>query len=425
MSRKVVVEAEEEPSFEKFRKRKPQERDIDGEDLPAIKRMKGQTAVPSLRNRFKKEIDRGYAAMRWGDNEVAEACFRQSITDMEGSAMGNMRLYAMTGLGHSLTNSGRYDEAITVYKGVIASEKTTEFLANAYVSIGTCYQMKGDFQNALSSYQTAESLGRMDDEVIFGQGNAFDHLGMLDQAVDCYGRINPINIQSQAMATTMTLAMMRHGDTEYALQYTEGFVSGPHPSPTMSAIHYTCLDAEGRKAFAQDIQRRYDQNRGGSELALVLGSIAYIEGDFETGERNGKSILGREPDNIEALMLTANSLRKNHNLQESLPFYDRALQVEGSPRGKILQLKSKALMGLHRFEEAGDALELAGQEEHSPSERSAFLETGSWYFRQLIEHNLGDRDANMERMRQYSEELARIKPSSWKLAANLDFLDML
>ena len=123
---------------------------------------------------FHVQMELGCLAYQSGEFTQAEVYFIESLRKIKtvGGSTGILEpLY--NNLGHVSRKLKKYDEAITYHRNSLSINPKS---SNNYSSIGLCYFLKRDFENAVKNCHKALGLKRHDTFTI----------QLLEQAIDCY-----------------------------------------------------------------------------------------------------------------------------------------------------------------------------------------------------------------------------------------------
>ena len=91
--------------------------------------------------------------------------------------------------GQAAQNSGRFDEAVTIFNRVIAlSTNNPQNAAVANLKIGNAYMVQGKFENAAFGYQRAAALNPHYAEAYNNLGEALGELKQYPKAIEAFNK---------------------------------------------------------------------------------------------------------------------------------------------------------------------------------------------------------------------------------------------
>jgi tetratricopeptide (TPR) repeat protein len=232
-------------------------------------------------------------------------------------------------LGMSLQSQKQYDAAIDEYKKALESDPNN---ADILVNIGSAYQQKGDFENALASYQAALSKNKnntaaqeglktvsdaIQDKMLSDTSKVADSLfkqGKYDEAIQKYKQLIQLNPQDASSHFDLGATYQAKKDFESALAaYRMAISLDPKNAQYKKALQ-DCLDAQAEPIIQQAFQKFKDKDYAGA-IDLYRQAIRL------------------KPDSAALWFNVASAEYQRQNYQAARDAYTKALQID--PKGQV------------------------------------------------------------------------------------------
>ncbi|HEX8351692.1 MAG TPA: tetratricopeptide repeat protein [Pyrinomonadaceae bacterium] len=161
--------------------------------------------------------DGGRDARRAPDTEAAERLATGQSTLADFLGLGRERLYEMAGVAYGLMNSGKLEEALTIYRGLVAADP---FDSVFRCHLGAAELRRGRAAEAAAEFTNALRFNRANADALSGRGEAYLRLGRPAEAVedlraavklDPHAR-RPSTVRARALLVSLRQAARRRRD---------------------------------------------------------------------------------------------------------------------------------------------------------------------------------------------------------------------
>lgn len=203
----------------------------------------------------------------------------------------------------ALEQQGRVDEAISVFRGVLARQP-----ANAEVLslLGMAHARRGDIGQAIACFQQVKGLRPADPSSAFNLGLAFLSEGSREKAIDCFREVLRLDLGFVPAKINLAALYLGDGRAADALPLLDDVIArGKVPASTWvnRGIALDLLDRPLEACAAFERALTIDSN---DLQALVYLSRAYAgAGEMAKARATYERILRRQPDHVEALLRNA------------------------------------------------------------------------------------------------------------------------
>jgi tetratricopeptide (TPR) repeat protein len=103
------------------------------------------------------------------------------ITLAEYAGLSRQQLYEIAGRGYQMLNSGKLDEAETIYRGLVAADPYDSVF---HCHLGAVYFRKGEMDKAFDEYSAALRFNIANVDALAGRGEIYLQKGLLKEGVE-------------------------------------------------------------------------------------------------------------------------------------------------------------------------------------------------------------------------------------------------
>ena len=233
--------------------------------------------------------------------------------------------------GNDLFKAGDYDTAVQVLSEVAAADP--KLAPDAQRTIGTCYQLKGDYAKAIECYEkllTTYPGSEAASEVYYWLGTCYESQKNVDQAISCFEKQISGFPTSRKTAPAMLKLGERYQDkTQYDLamqQFEKVAKEYPERAARVQLLIGICYQVQGRYQEAIDALDKVtaSSNGNGSVNEVKLRKAECLRGQGKYAEELAylQTLCAESPD------LKADSLvRQAEVLKDYLRDYPQAIAV--------------------------------------------------------------------------------------------------
>lgn len=117
---------------------------------------------------------------------------------------------------HSLVTDHQYEKGIYYYKEVIKSDPTC---TDAYMNIGICYDLHGDYSSAIDFYDMALELYPQYPKAWLNKAITFQHMGDIGEALICFDKAIDLDKNYSLAYYNKGVLLMENRDYRHALEW--------------------------------------------------------------------------------------------------------------------------------------------------------------------------------------------------------------
>lgn len=139
------------------------------------------------------------------DTEAAERLATGQSTLAEFLGLGREQLYEIAGRAYALMNSGKLEEALVIYRGLVAAEPTDSVFR---CHLGAVELRRGRAAEAEVEFHAALRFNRANADALAGRGEARLRLGRLVEAVEDLRAAAALDPQARRPSTLRARALL-------------------------------------------------------------------------------------------------------------------------------------------------------------------------------------------------------------------------
>lgn len=200
----------------------------------------------------------------------------------------------------ALEQQGRVDEAISVYRGVLARQPAH---AEILSLLGMAHARRGDMGQAIACFQQVNALRPTDPSSTFNLGLAFLSEGSREKAIDCFREV--LRLDPGFAPAKINLAGLYLGDgrAAEALPLLDDAIARGKVSASTWVNRGIALDLLNRTLEAcAAFERALTIDPNDIQALVYLGRAYATVGDMAKARATYERILRRQPDHVEALL---------------------------------------------------------------------------------------------------------------------------
>jgi tetratricopeptide (TPR) repeat protein len=221
------------------------------------------------------------------------------------------------------------------------------FLPAYIVNEGALYEAEGRYDEAIGIYMEAAGMAPGDSRPYYHIGRTYAAMGRMSEAEDYMERAVALNPNYKPFAfVSLGIALAREEKYEQAAGYLEKALEA---DPTLCIAAYNlgfCQYQLGLDEEAAATLSRAAGICGDDPAALVSISRMLISlGETEKGISLGESVLGRSPDNAEALYVVGLGYEAEGRYREAAAMFERALRYMPSSKELAEKIREMRNMG--------------------------------------------------------------------------------
>jgi Flp pilus assembly protein TadD len=139
------------------------------------------------------------------DTEAAERLATGQSTLAEFVGLTREQLYEIAGRAYGLMNSGRLEEALVIYRGLVAADPTDSVF---HCHLGAVELRRGRAAESESEFTAALRFNRANVDALSGRGEARLRLGRLGEAVEDLRAAAELDPQARRPSTVHARALL-------------------------------------------------------------------------------------------------------------------------------------------------------------------------------------------------------------------------
>lgn len=139
------------------------------------------------------------------DTEAAERLATGQSTLAEFLRLGRERLYEIAGHAYGLMNSGKLEEALVIYRGLVAADPTDSVFR---CHLGAVELRRGRAAEAAEEFDAALRFNRANVDALSGRGEARLRLGRLAESVEDLRAAIELDPQARRPSTIRARALL-------------------------------------------------------------------------------------------------------------------------------------------------------------------------------------------------------------------------
>ena len=280
--------------------------------IPAV--LAAQEQNPDLL--FKQAVD----AQQHGDYSAAIRDYHK-VLELRPSD-----LQAKVNLGAALAHTGKFDEAIALYRSALPALKDKNPIL---LNLGLAYYKKGDFDNARQQFAILHDAQPNNIQVIVLLGDSELRVGKSDDALSLLEPLESKYAQNMDFLYVLGSALIstKGRRREGVARIEKVAQAGPSADAYMLA-GATLLQLNEYEPARKDLEEALRLNPGLRGLYTLVGEARDKTGDVKNAEPAFREALKTNPDDFEANLYLGAILYKRRDTDEAKGYLDRALRLK-------------------------------------------------------------------------------------------------
>lgn len=282
---------------------------------------------------------------------------------------------AKVNLGAALAHTGKYDEAIELYRSALPSLKNKNMVLQ---NLALAYYKKGDFEHARQQFTVLHDADPGDVRPIILLGDSDLHLGKPEAALNLLEPLEPKYSGNMDFEFVLGSALIRTGRRRDGVARIEKVAqAGPSPDAYLLA-GATLLDLNEFEQARHDLEEalRFAPTMPG--IHTLVGIARDKTGDVKIAEPEFRQALSANPDDFQANLYLGAILYKRRDTAEAKRYLDRALQLK--PKDSMARYESAMLKSTSGdYENAARQLEQLTKDD--PDWLEPHVELAALYYR--------------------------------------------
>jgi Flp pilus assembly protein TadD len=139
------------------------------------------------------------------DTEAAERLATGQSTLADFLGLGREQLYEVAGRAYGLMNSGKLEEALVIYRGLVAADPTDSVFR---CHLGAVELRRGRAAEAAAEFDAALRFNRANMDALSGRGEARLRLGRIGEAVEDLRAAVELDPQARRPSTLRARALL-------------------------------------------------------------------------------------------------------------------------------------------------------------------------------------------------------------------------
>ncbi len=299
----------------------------------------------------KAHLNLGKALAGLGQFAAAEKSYRKALWLRPGD------LFAMQSLGAVLNDLGRPREAeIVLHQALAAGSHDGRQVAALEHNLGVSFNLQRRYSDALVLFDSAQRKVPDMPLADYNRGNALQHLGRFDEAIDCYRRTiarEPLNLSAHRDLNQLLYRLGR--DDEFLTSYDEAALLFPDQGELVLAkalFQFQRDDFEAaRDSFVRAAAMLPHHVMPRDGLGLVHARL----NAFDDACREHEAALRMEPQNGQAWRNYGETLLRAGDATKALDAADHALAIDPSNQSALaIRVTALELLGDERAQDLID-----------------------------------------------------------------------
>ena len=262
----------------------------------------------------------GDLLMKLGRTEDAIAVYKQIV------ASDPANRFALTSLGYASRAAGRDQEAAKYFQRLSQAYPT---LYVPYLALGDMYTANRDFTKAQATYSKGYALAPRNAQIVAGGMNAAIESHNLDLAATWLGRVTPAMQQEPQVLREKERYLSFRGEyQESAVVGHEAIKALPNDRDVVVYLGYDLLNLEKYDELLQLTSQYHDVFPKEPDIPLLAGYVHKHEGRSEQARQDFTEALDRDPNVVTAYVNRGYMLNDLHQPQTAAADFESALKRE-------------------------------------------------------------------------------------------------
>ena len=348
----------------------------------------------------------GYGLLGDSAFQMALAYFQAAQKDQPDS------LEVITGLAHCYYGLKRDDEALTLYKQVVAQKAD---LWEVHNNLGRIYLEQGKYAESVEAFNSALKLKPGDPDILSGLGIALTKSGKNAEAIPHLTQVVEMKRYIQEDFYNLGEAYANEGQWSKAAEIFKQGAELKGLDPNGYFYWGTMLFNADKIDEAFDVYQianKKDLQQNHWQTLLYLADIYRLRGDFPSALGSYRRVLKEKPDHVESLLHAGYICFKLGQLGDAMQFFKQLLAIDSKHAGaaaNLAALEARDNEGRRSRKEPTAGITLRDVAEANPNSAEAYTNFGA----QLItEGNYPDAVVALQKA-------VTLKPDSAAAAYNL------
>jgi tetratricopeptide (TPR) repeat protein len=282
---------------------------------------------------------------------------------------------AKVNLGASLTHVGQFDEAISIYRGVLPSLKEKNAVL---LDLGLAYYKKGDLGNAREQFAALHHTSPDNIQATILLADTETNLGDAEAATSMLEPLEAANSSNPDFEYELGLAMIKSGRRREGAARVEKDGELGHSADAYMLAGATLLDLNDYEKARHDLEMAAQLSPNLRGLQTALGMSRDKTGDQKNAEPAFRRALEENPDDFQANLYLGALLYKRREMDEAKIYLDRAVKLK--PDDTMARYES-AMLKSTSGEYAAAAEQLEGVIKDNPDWLEPHVELSTLYYK--------------------------------------------
>jgi len=358
-------------------------------------------AVPIFERALSADPTQDWVYPELGFDLIMLSRYEEALKVLEGGfARQPQDTAPLLGLrGEALRYLGRYQEALSDIEQALTLRPDNPFLLGWK---GELLSLLGRYQEAIEVLQQAIALAPELDWVYAHLSSAFNSLQRYDEALKAADQALARNTASAQALRNKGEALRRLGRHEDALRaLDEALVVEPDNAYALGTKGQVLVALERNEEALAPLERAYELDKA-SWVFTALGLARLALGHFDELLKLVDQVLAQQPNDVVALELKGDALRRRGEHEQAVELFNRLLSV-APDNAAVLRMKGEVLLKQGNYTDALQALD-----------RSLIIEPGDVSALQLRGETLRRSERYEEALQPLDAALVSVPDDAWR-----------
>jgi TonB family protein len=320
-------------------------------------------------------------AVRIGNGLLGDSAFQMALSYFQAAQKEQPdSLEVITGLAHSYYELKRDDEALSLYKQVVAQNAG---LWEVQYNLGRIYLEHGKYAESVEAFTSALKLKPGEPEILSGLGIALTKSGRNTEAMPYLAQVVEMKRYIQEDFYNLGEAYANEGQWSKAAEIFKRGAEFKGLDPNGYFYWGTMLFNEGKVDEAFDvyqIAKKKDLEQNHWRTSLYLADIYRLRGDLTSALGSYRQVLKVKPDHVESLFHAGYISFKLGQLGEAMQFFKKLLTIDPKHAGaaaNLAALEARDNEGRRSRKEATPGITLRDVAQANPNSAEAHTNLGA------------------------------------------------
>jgi tetratricopeptide (TPR) repeat protein len=282
---------------------------------------------------------------------------------------------AEVNLGAALAHTGKYDEAIELYRAALPS---LTYKNPVLLDLGLAYYKKNDFSHAQEQFATLRELEPRDLKVAILLGDTDVKLGKPEDALTVLQPFDPGESKNLDFEYVLGEALIKSGHLRDGIARIEKVAEGGNSADAYQLAGASLLQLNEFERARHDLEAALHLNPKLPNIYTMVGEARDKTGATAEAESAFLQALQINPDDFEANLYVGGILYKRRDLDKAKLYLDKALKLK--PTDLMARYESGMLESASgQYEEAAHDLEQLAKDD--PNWLEPHVELASLYYK--------------------------------------------